>query len=120
MRDSSLTLSSSEVTPFSNSDWLRLGSTRHYLPAASNSHDASGTIIRSYATSLTSSKNCNIGYTNASTGKSLGYKNNLSVNQALAVHNVGGMRLAIRASTYSTPGYATMAVDGANRIINVR
>lgn len=49
-----------------------------------------------------------------------GYKNNLSVNQALAVHNVGGMRLAIRASTYSTPGYATMAVDGANRIINVR
>lgn len=101
--DSSLTLSSSEVTPFSNSDWLRLGSTRHYLPAA-----------------LTSSKNCNIGYTNASTGKSLGYKNNLSVNQALAVHNVGGMRLAIRASTYSTPGYATMAVDGANRIINVR
>lgn len=29
--DSSLTLSSSEVTPFSNSDWLRLGSTRHYL-----------------------------------------------------------------------------------------
>ena len=118
--DSSLTLSSSEVTPFSNSDWLRLGSTRHYLPAASNSHDASGTIIRSYATSLTSSKNCNIGYTNASTGKSLGYKNNLSVNQALAVHNVGGMRLAIRASTYSTPGYATMAVDGANRIINVR
>ncbi|MBS4879796.1 MAG: hypothetical protein KH138_05730, partial [Firmicutes bacterium] len=47
-------------------------------------------------------------------------KNNLSVNQALAVHNVGGMRLAIRASTYSTPGYATMAVDGANRIINVR
>lgn len=118
--DSSLALSSSEVTPFSNSDWLRLGSTRHYLPAASNSHDASGTIIRSYATSLTSSKNCNIGYTNASTGKSLGYKNNLSVNQALAVHNVGGMRLAIRASTYSTPGYATMAVDGANRIINVR
>ena len=118
--DSSLTLSSSEVTPFSNSDWLRLGITRHYLPAASNSHDASGTIIRSYATSLTSSKNCNIGYTNASTGKSLGYKNNLSVNQALAVHNVGGMRLAIRASTYSTPGYATMAVDGANRIINVR
>ena len=118
--DSSLTLSSSEVTPFSNSDWLRLGSTRHYLPAASNSHDASGTIIRSYATSLTSSKNCNIGYTNASTGKSLGYKNNLSVNQALAVHNVGGMRLAIRASTYSTPSYATMAVDGANRIINVR
>lgn len=100
--DSSLTLSSSEVTPFSNSDWLRLGSTRHYLPA------------------LTSSKNCNIGYTNASTGKSLGYKNNLSVNQALAAHNVGGMRLAIRASTYSTPGYATMAVDGANRIINVR
>lgn len=42
------------------------------------------------------------------------------MNQALAVHNVGGMRLAIRASTYSTPGYATMAVDGANRIINVR
>ena len=76
--DSSLTLSSSEVTPFSNSDWLRLGSTRHYLPAASNSHDASpfstftvdsysmGTIIRSYATSLTSSKNCNIGYTKIS------------------------------------------------------
>ena len=112
--DSSLTLSSSEVTPFSNSDWLRLGSTRHYLPAASNSHDASP------FSTLISSKNCNIGYTNASTGKSLGYKNNLSVNQALAVHNVGGMRLAIRASTYSTPGYATMAVDGANRIINVR
>ena len=118
--DSSLTLSSSEVTPFSNSDWLRLGSTRHYLPAASNSHDASPFSTFTYATSLTSSKNCNIGYTNASTGKSLGYKNNLSVNQALAVHNVGGMRLAIRASTYSTPGYATMAVDGANRIINVR
>lgn len=85
--DSTLTLSSSDVSPFSNSDWLRLGSTRYNLPAA---------------------------------GKSLGYKNNLAVNQALAIHNVGGMRLAIRASTYSTPGYATMAVDGANRIINVR
>lgn len=107
--DSSLTLSSSEVTPFSNSDWLRLGSTRHYLPAASNSHDASP-----FSTFTVDS------YSIASTGKSLGYKNNLSVNQALAVHNVGGMRLAIRASTYSTPGYATMAVDGANRIINVR
>ena len=107
--DSSLTLSSSEVTPFSNSDWLRLGSTRHYLPAASNSHDASP-----FSTFTVDS------YSIASTGKSLRYKNNLSVNQALAVHNVGGMRLAIRASTYSTPGYATMAVDGANRIINVR
>lgn len=102
--DSTLTLSSSDVSPFSNSDWLRLGSTRYNLPAASNSHDASpfstftvdsfsmGTSIRSYATAFASSKNCNIGYTNASTGKSLGYKNNLAVNQALAIHNVGGMR----------------------------
>ena len=47
-----------------------------------------GTSIRSYATAFASSKNCNIGYTNASTGKSLGYKNNLAVNQALAIHSV--------------------------------
>lgn len=120
------------LAPKSASSWLRLASKNYYLPSASNSHDASpfitfivnsfdmGTSIRSYATALTSSKNYNIGYKNASTGKSLGYKNNLTLNQAFAINNVGGMNLAIRASTYSIPGYATMAVDGANRIINTK
>lgn len=116
----------------SASDWLRLGSTGYYIPAASNSHDAApfvtftvdmfdmGTSIRSYATYLRSSADYNLGYKNASTGVSLGYKNHLKANQAFAINNVGGMNLAIRASTYSTPGYATMAVDGANRAIWVR
>ena len=72
------------ITPASASSWLRLGSTSYYLQAASNSQNASpfatffvdsfemGTRIRSYATSLTSSETCNIGYSNASTGTSLG------------------------------------------------
>ena len=74
----------------SSSAWLRLASKNYYLPAASNAQDASpfitftvdsfemGTSIRSYATSLTSSETCNIGYKNASTGESLGFKKILS------------------------------------------
>lgn len=88
LSETSFPVTSVDLT--SSSAWLRLASKNYYLPAASNSQDASpfitftvdsfemGTSIRSYATSLTSSETCNIGYKNASTGESLGFKKILS------------------------------------------
>ena len=112
---------------YSASTWIRLGSKEYYLPAASNTKDSPpftsftvdpydmGTSIRSYATRLTSSKTYNIGYKNATTGTSLAYRNHLTLSEKFQINNVQNIKLAIRASTYSTPGYATMVVDGANR-----
>ena len=81
---------------YSASTWIRLGS---WVPA----------------TRLTSSKTYNIGYNNATTGTSLAYRNHLTLSEKFQINNVQNIKLAIRASTYSTPGYATMVVDGANR-----
>lgn len=111
--------------------WIQLLNAAYYLPAAGNTNTSPfvtfvvdpydmGTHIRTYASSLTSSETCNIGYSNASTGVSLGYVTNLSLYQAVEVANVGNVNLAIRASTYSTPGWSVMTVEGAYRVIDVK
>lgn len=111
--------------------WLRLGSISHYLAAASNVNATPfitflvdpytmGTSIRSYATSLTSSQTCNIGFSNASTGEDLGNALYLSLYQTAVISDVGNINLSIRASTYSTPGWSTLAIDGAYRVIDLK
>lgn len=75
-----------------------------------------GNDIRTYATSLTSSETCNIGYSNASTGADLGACMKLVEYEACQVSNVAGVNLSIRASTNSIPGYANFTTEGANRI----
>lgn len=75
-----------------------------------------------YASSLSSSETVNIAYVNATSGTSLGYKINLYPEQAFGVVNptwsIGGtastINVAVKASTYSTPGYGNMVVIRSN------
>lgn len=72
-----------------------------------------GSYVTTYVSSLSASENCNIGYSNTSTGKSLGYQNNLAVGESITLYTLysGSIPLGIRASTFSTPGYSTMLVE---------
>lgn len=129
-----VTLAEKNETPeveINSFTWTRLISLDYYLPAATNvSTDPFatfyvdpyevGTVIRCYATSLSSSETCNIGYDNATTGESLGYAQYLGKNEAFEVYSVGGITIAVRASTHSTPGWSVMAIDGANRLVDVK
>lgn len=114
-------------------EWIRLASARHYLQSADATENAEpfavftvdpfemGTQIRAYATSLSSSETCNIGISDYDTGESLGLGTRLIENYAVVVYvGVSEPTVAIRASTYSTPGWATMAIDGGYRAINVK
>jgi len=112
-------------------DWIRVVTKRHYLEAASATENANpftyfdvdpyeiGTHIRAYASALSSSASCNIGISDYDSGESLGLGTRLAENYAVVVF-VGTTEptVAVRASTYSTPGWATMAVDGAYRVGN--
>lgn len=114
-------------------DWIGLATFRTYLEKASQTVNADpfatftvdpyemGTTIRTYANTLTSSETYNLGITNAKTGESLVLKTRLSEGQGVALYGLfNNERLSIRASTYSTPGWATMEIDGCNRVIDVR
>lgn len=68
--------------------------------------------LRAYAESLTSSKTCNIGFMDMSSGESLGYAMNLTLKEAFSCDSFGHQYIGIRASTHSTPGWANMAVEG--------
>lgn len=121
-----------EITPLADLDsWLRLGSFSTYLNSASSSNAdpfvsftmdpySMGTSVRAYATALTSSQTCNIGFSDPSTGVSYISGTYLSPNQAVSLHGLYYTDIAVRASTFSTPGWATIAVDGAYRVTNLR
>ena len=111
-----------------NSDWTLLGSFSIYLKKPGNTNTTSfaslyanpltiGNSLRTYVTSLTSSETCNIGYTNMSTGTSLGYVNYLSLGQSCTIHGVGGLTVGIRASTHSSPGWSILSVYGGNKSV---
>ncbi len=113
--------------------WLRIVGGRLYLETASATENADpftvftvdpyeiGTEIRAYASSLTSSATCNIGISDYNSGASLGLATRLTENRSLNVFvGIDSPTVAVRASTYSTPGWATMAVDGNHRIKELR
>lgn len=114
-------------------DWVRIVNSNVYLEAASATENAEyfvkitvdpfdiGTYIRAYATALSSSETCNIGISDYDSGQSLALGTRLTLNQAITLF-VGTRRpvVAVRASTYSKPGSAKIAVDGAYRVMHVR
>ena len=63
--------------------------------------------------SLSSSRNCNVGVTNNSTGASVGYGNYLVVGDILHCYTSQylSLNVGIRYSTYSTPGYGSLYVS---------
>lgn len=68
-----------------------------------------------YASLLTSSETCNIGFSNANTGASLGYASRIGTNEAVLTKRPitewgTSCRVAVRASTYDTPGHSTIRV----------
>lgn len=114
-------------------DWIVLLSERVYLKSASSTTNATpfaaftldpykmGTQIRAYATSLSASETCNIGFSDYSSGESLASAVNLVEYEALELYvGVGKPTVGVRASTYSNPGWSTIEVDGAYRITNIR
>lgn len=121
-----------EVVPLADLDsWLRLGSFSTYLNAASSSNAdpfvsftmnpySMGTSVRAYATALTSSQTCNIGFSDPSTSVSYGSGTYLSPYQYVSLHGLYYTDIAVRASTFSTPGWATIAIDGAYRVTDLR
>lgn len=120
-----------DATAARSSYWMRLGSFACYLKKPTNEitdpfvevyadPEKVGSEIATYATYLTSSETCNIGYTNTKNGASLGYKSRLTLGEVCIISGIENMKVGIRASTYSTPGWAELAVDAGGRIIHLR
>lgn len=121
------------VVPLSLDSWIRLFSDRWYLDSASTTENADpfailkidpyddGTSVRSGATTLSSSETCNVGISNYYTGESYGVGMYLTEGEAFVTY-VGSdsPMVAVRASTSSTPGWATMVVDSAYRLVDVK
>lgn len=104
------------------SDWKYMNSYRTYLEKASDTEAATPFVfvvnenykmmyLKSYAEELTSSKTCNIGFSDFDTFESLGYKLDLGPKEAFAISTSGRAHIYVRASTNSIPGYATMAIE---------
>ncbi len=120
------------ITPLDSTSWVRVDEFNYYLKKASSSANAEpfvtfivdpyeiGITIRTRVRSLTSSATCNIGYSDEATGEPLSHAIELSLGESCIITDVGNVELGIRASTYSTPGWSTLAVDGANRKYDVR
>lgn len=73
-------------------------------------HD--GSYVRTTATTLYASEHCNIGYTDYTTGESLGWVSYLYPGDSATLYTLGteGFYCAVRASTYSSPGYSILTV----------
>lgn len=74
-----------------------------------------GSAIRTVVEMLGASETCNIGYSDAATGKSIAYATNLIEGQYVDVTNVGDMDIYVRASTYSTPDLGLLSIYLYNR-----
>lgn len=121
-----------EITPLADtSSWKRVDEYYTYINAATSSTAkpftsltvnpySMGTTVRIYATELTSSQTCNLGISNADTGAYYATDTNLSPYEAIAVGNLYYTKIALRTSTYSTPGWGTIALDGADRVADLR
>lgn len=108
--------------------WEHVGFYAHYLEAPGNTNskpflelyvdpERVGRDLKTYATSLSDSKTCNIGYTDLASGASIAYAIRLAPGEACTVTGVRMKIIGIRASTYSTPGWAGFQIDGGGREI---
>jgi hypothetical protein len=73
--------------------------------------------ITTTVSSLTSSEHCNIGYTDTSTGESLGWVPERYINYSVTLPTMIpalSSSIGVRASTYSTPGYSVLTVTSPN------
>lgn len=113
--------------------WVKLVTKSYYLNVASSTQNTDpfavvtadpykvGSCIRAKAIALGASETYNIGMSNYDTGESYGYEPNLTLNQPYTVYvGSSGPRVAVRASTYSNPGWSTMVVEGSCRREDVR
>lgn len=113
-------------------DWMGVFSGKVYLRVASTTSNASpfthvymdpveiGSVIQCYATELTSSETCNIGFSDYNTGKSYLSGTNLYPYDYVILESVHYEDIGVRASTMSSAGWSSMRVYTANRITSVR
>lgn len=104
-------------TIFNGQVYLNKAGTVNASPFYYFTLDPSHLSAYTYASSLTSSATCNIGYSNRSTGASMGYATKLSMYEALWVYNPtmqSTTSVNVRASTDSTPGWSNMIVNRSN------
>lgn len=124
---------SPDIVPLSADDWIRLFSDRYYLNSASSTENADpfvtltidpyddGTSVRAEATSLSSSETCNVGISDYYTGESYGVGMRLTEGEAYVAYvGTDSPTVSVRASTSSTPGWATMVVDSGYRLVDVK
>lgn len=70
----------------------------------------SGIQVLTYADLLTTSETYNIGYRNVTTGEYLSYSTNIPYGYGFSLFNFNQFDCAVRASTYSTPGWSHIIV----------
>ena len=104
-----------------SSGWESVGFHAYYLeaPGSTNTEpftemfvdpERIGNELKTYATSLSYSTSCNIGYTDMADGTSIAHATRLACGEACTVSGVRMKIIGIRASTYSTPGWADASV----------
>lgn len=71
-----------------------------------------GTYVEAGVNTLYASEHCNIGFSNYSTGASLGYEPEMYPGESIILYTFGwdSFDCAVRASTSSTPGYSILTV----------
>ncbi len=113
-----------------SSGWESVGFHAYYLeaPGSTNTEpftemfvdpERIGNELKTYATSLSYSTSCNIGYTDMADGTSIAHATRLACGEACTVSGVRMKIIGIRASTYSTPGWAGLQIDSRGKIIHV-
>lgn len=81
-----------------------------------------GSYVRTKVDVLYASEHCNIGYSDYNTGKQLGYVTELYPTDLITMYTLGAdeFECAVRASTYSSPGYSILTVAHDIPIPSVR
>ena len=113
-----------------SSGWESVGFHAYYLeaPGSTNTEpftemfvdpERIGNELKTYATSLSYSTSCNIGYTDMADGTSIAHATRLACGEACTVSGVRMKIIGIRASTYSKPGWAGLQIDSRGKIIHV-
>lgn len=94
--------------------------TDEFGPEVAYYNSIPGTTAEVVIKSLTSAKTCNVGF-NDYWGKTLGHKDNMILGSSVKQIRLDpGQYLGVRASTYSTPSWATLQVGLLDDIYEVR
>lgn len=125
---------SSVISPMNETDWIEIATRNNVtISSASSSTTASpflttrvdpyddGTSVRTRPTSLEGISTCNIGYTDMSSGRDMGYYEGARVNDNVQINGLYNTLLGIRTSTYeANSGTGDFLVRAANRVTDVR